>query len=191
LELALIERCKDGEEKAYAELYELYKGYVFTTCVRYGIGDFEIKDMMQTIFIEAFRSLPKYDHKLASFKTWLTRIAINHILNNLRKRKLNFVEIKDEGSSTYNVEHVLLSDDMDLRFIHKVIALMPTSEALVFNLYIIDQLSHSEIAEKLNITENQSRFLLHKGRNWVKDKLRNHFDEFKTDSSDSTKALQR
>jgi RNA polymerase sigma-70 factor (ECF subfamily) len=190
LELALIERCKDGEEKAYAELYELYKGYIFTTCVRYGIGDFEIKDMMQTIFVEAFSALPKYDHKLASFKTWLTRIAINHILNNLRKRKLNFVEIKDEGSSTYNVEHVLLSDDMDLRFIHKVIALMPTSEALVFNLYIIDQLSHSEIAEKLNITENQSRFLLHKGRNWVKDKLRNHFDEFKTDSSDSTKALQ-
>jgi DNA-directed RNA polymerase specialized sigma24 family protein len=57
LELALIERCKEGEEKAYAELYGLYKGYIFTTCVRYGIGDFEIKDMMQTIFIEAFRCI--------------------------------------------------------------------------------------------------------------------------------------
>lgn len=189
MEQALIERCKDGEEKAYAELYELYKGYIFTTCVRYGIGDFEIKDMMQTIFIEAFSALPKYDHKLANFKTWLTRIAINHILNNLRKRKLNFVEIKDEGSSKHNVEHVLLSEDMDLRFIHKVIALMPTSEALVFNLYIIDQHSHAEIAEKLKITENQSRFLLHKGRNWMKEKLRNHFDEFNTNSSNSSKAL--
>jgi RNA polymerase sigma factor (sigma-70 family) len=180
----IIQQCLKGKEDAYQTLYTKYKGYVYTTCIRYGIREYEIKDCMQTIFIEVFQALNKYDSNKASFKTWLTRIAINQLLNVLRKKKVRFDVIEpDDNILVFHDFTSHTSSEIDHKYIHHVISMMPESSRTVFNLYLLEGFSHKEIADSLGISLSQSRVLLHHGRTWAKQMLSHHFNDYTNENS--------
>lgn len=174
----IIKQCLEGKEKAYEALYNRYSGYIYTTCIRYGIREYEIKDCMQVIFSEVFSALKKFNPKKASFKTWLTQIAINQLLNFLRRKKIRFDELVEDNVALIGDFSSKPGSEMDLKFINKVISMMPAAYLVVFNLYIIEGFSHQEIAEKLGISISQSRVSLHRGREWAKLKLGRYFNEY-------------
>ena len=62
----LVEECLKGTQRAFKTIYENYKGYVYTICIRYGVSQIEIKDSMQIIFTEVFSSLKNYDNSKES-----------------------------------------------------------------------------------------------------------------------------
>lgn len=178
-DLDIIQQCLKGKESAHETLYTKYKGYVYTTCVRYGIHDYEIKDCIQMIFIEVFKALDKYDSNKASFKTWLTRIAINQLLNVLRKRKVRFDALDaDRDVIVFHDFNSSASSELDHSFILHIISMMPEASRTVFNLYLMEGLSHDEIAAELGISISQSRVLLHRGREWAKERLHPHFQDY-------------
>ena len=74
-EIELIKECLKGTQSSFKAIYEMYQGYVYTICIRYGVSAIEIKDTMQIIFMEIFKSLKNYDSEKSQFKTWLTRIT--------------------------------------------------------------------------------------------------------------------
>ncbi len=176
--IELIKACLKGTQSAFKTLYNEFKGYVYTICVRYGVAEHEVKDYMQIIFSEVFKSLSKYDPQKAQFKTWLSRITINQILQQKRKRKINYVEIDDASNSLIDSNHL---EHIDIRIdenkIHEVLSKMPEKYISVFNLYIVDGYSHKEISKKLNIPENTSRTLLHRGRIWAIKMLKQHLGD--------------
>src|SRR5690606_38033210 len=73
-----------------------------------------------------------------------------------------------------SIEHKLNYDELI-----KLIQQLPPSYRTVFNLYAIDGLSHSEIAEKLQITEGGSKSNLFKARRKLQKLLKKHSDESK------------
>lgn len=177
-ELQVIQDCLKGTQRAFKALYDSYHGYVYTICVRYGISTMEIKDCMQTIFMEVFKSLQKYDPAKSKFKTWLSRIAINQILVQKRKAKINYSSLETEEV------HVVKSDfsipveaRMDEEIMHQLLAKMPAKYSAVFNLFIIDGYAHAEIAKMLNISTEKSRILLHRGRIWAIKELKEIFKD--------------
>jgi RNA polymerase sigma factor (sigma-70 family) len=86
----LIQECLKGAQRSFKALYEKYQAYVYTICVRHGVSTIDIKDHMQVIFMEIFNSLDRYDATKAAFKTWITRITINQILHQKRKRNIDY-----------------------------------------------------------------------------------------------------
>ncbi len=172
-DLEIIKSCLKGKQLAYKALYERYKDYCFTICVRYGIPQYEIKDCMQVIFSQVFASLKKYDDSKALFKTWFSRITINQILTHKRKRKIEYLSIDASEVEVVNLEAAVQVDaQMDYETIYHILSKMPPQYITVFNLFIIDGYSHKEIAEKLNIAESTSRVLLYRGRAWAMKKLK-------------------
>lgn len=177
-DLEIIKACLKGKQLAYKALYERYKDYCFTICVRYGIPQQEVKDCMQVIFSQVFASLKKFDSSKAAFKTWFTQITINQILTRKRKRKLQYLALEDSEIEVLNLETAVQVDAlMDYETIYHILSKMPPQYITVFNLYIIDGYSHKEIAKKLDIAENASRVLLHRGRAWAMKKLKFLKDE--------------
>jgi len=174
----ILKRCLRGREEAYQALYNSYKGYVYTMCYRYGIKEYEVKDAVQVIFTEVFHNLGTYDENKASFKTWLSRIAINQLLNMLRKKQINFAAVIDDDRVVVRDFNANPSADLDLKFINKVIALMPDAYRVVINLAVIEGYSHQEISDELGISVSQSRISLHRGREWAKAKLGRYFIDY-------------
>lgn len=172
-EIQVIKECLKGQQSAFKTLYEMYQGYVYTICVRYGVSPIEIKDQMQIIFMEIFKSLKNYDADKAQFKTWLTRITINQILLQKRKKRIDYTTLENEKINFIESKSTIpIEAKMDEEIMHKLLSRMPEKYVSVFNLFIIDGYSHAEIAEQLNISQGSSRILLHRGREWAMNELK-------------------
>ena len=173
-EAKIINGCLKGKQSAYKDLYELYKDYCFTICIRYGIPQSEVKDALQIIFTQIFASLKKYDSQKSKFKTWLTRVTINQILNQKRKHRISYQSLDGTNAEVLEIESsITVEASIDYETIQHILSKMPEQYIVVFNLYIIDGYSHKEIAEQLDISEGTSRVLLYRGRKWAMKKL--HF----------------
>src|SRR6516164_1541436 len=91
----LIASCQRGDKEALGELYRRFRPEVTRNLYRVlGPGRGELEDVLQEVFIEAFRSIGRFrgDSKLS---TWLYRVCVNVALQRLRKRK-RLAEVSDD-----------------------------------------------------------------------------------------------
>lgn len=104
-----------------------------------------------------------------SFEGWLKRITINTALEQYRKNKT----IPSETEFITEEEDELQIDEMDhsIEVLLKCIQQLPDKYRLVFNLYVLDEYSHKEISELLNISEGTSKSNLSRARSLLKKNL--------------------
>ena len=150
--LAIIERCKKGERKAFQELYNLYAKAMFNISVRILNNSDESEEVLQDAFLKAFEKIDTYDKKY-SFGVWLKRIVINRSLDVLKKRKLNFVAI-DAADFVQEEEE---EDIYDVEVVKKCIQELPDGYRTILSLFVFEECSHKEIAELLGISEGTSK----------------------------------
>src|SRR5271169_3894570 len=88
----LVERCKQGDSRSFAELYRKYAKAMYNTSLRIVNHTGDAEDVLQEAFTDAFRSLEDFHYK-STFGAWLKRIVINKSINQLRKRKMDLIDI--------------------------------------------------------------------------------------------------
>jgi RNA polymerase sigma-70 factor, ECF subfamily len=74
---AILSRIAAGEERAFAELVNLYQGPMFGFLGRMGLNRAHAEDIAQEAFLRAWTHLPSFDAERAQFGTWLFTIARN------------------------------------------------------------------------------------------------------------------
>ena len=84
----LIARCLEGDERAFALLYDQYAMDIHRLCYSMLQHREDAEEVLQDAFEYAFRRLHKYDPGKASFRTWLYRIAISRCRNKRRRKWL-------------------------------------------------------------------------------------------------------
>jgi RNA polymerase sigma factor (sigma-70 family) len=82
---ALVMRARNGEREAFGELVERHQRRVWMVCRQY-VGVDEADSAAQDSLVKAFTGIGRFDGR-AAFSTWLTRIAINTCLDQLRRRR--------------------------------------------------------------------------------------------------------
>lgn len=163
----LINDCKNNNRKAQEQLYRLYSGKLFAVCLKYSRNYAEAQDNLQDGFLIIFQKIGQYAFK-GSFDGWLKRVMINNVLQQYRQQ--TFLSLVNEDiAEDYEIE--LDNDDISLDYLLKIIQELPDRYRLVFNLYVIDGYSHSEIAEMLNINIGTSKSNLARGRMILKEKI--------------------
>jgi RNA polymerase sigma-70 factor, ECF subfamily len=81
---ALVLAAKNGDEQAFEVLANHYQPKIFAVAMRYTRLREDAEDIVQQTLLKAFVHLHKFEGR-ASFRTWLTRIAINEALMFLRR----------------------------------------------------------------------------------------------------------
>lgn len=172
----IIDRCKKGEQKAQFQLYKLYYKAMYNTSYRIIKDEMEAEDVMQEAFLKAFDKIHTYTGKV-SFGAWLKRIVINHTIDQIKKKKIDF-------SSLDNVYYEVEEDEYSLDIkeeerserieeIRKAINELPDGFRIVLSLYLLEGYDHEEIGEILNITSSTSRSQFTR----AKAKLREQLDK--------------
>ncbi|SDS72661.1 RNA polymerase sigma-70 factor, ECF subfamily [Formosa sp. Hel1_31_208] len=172
----LIDRCKQGEEKAMMQIYDLYCQAMFQIACRY-LNEEDAKDAMQESFIKAFSKLDGFTESF-TFGSWLKRIVINQCIDDLKKKRLEFtaseisnLTIEDDDTSwDFNAE---ISKQQVLDAIGK----LPSKHQVVVKLYLIEGYDHEEISNILNIPIQTSRTHLRRGRLKLQEILKTHYNE--------------
>jgi len=102
---ALILRAtEDSDQKAYAELMEKYRDSIFHLCRKMVFNDDDADDLTIETFGKAFQRLKQYTPAFA-FSTWLFKIASNHCIDFIRKKRINALSL-DRGIETEDGDNI-------------------------------------------------------------------------------------
>jgi RNA polymerase sigma factor (sigma-70 family) len=153
--LAIIERCKNGDRSAFQELYNLYAKAMFNISLRILNNRNEAEEILQDSFLKVFAKIDSYD-KTYAFGAWLKRIVINGSLDVLKKRKVNFVSL-DEAHYSHEEDSEEDESLYEIEMLKRCIAELPDGFRAVLTLFVFEEQSHKEIAALLNISEGTSK----------------------------------
>jgi len=162
----IIKGCIEKDTKSQAQLYQLYAGKLFAVCLKYSKSYAEAQDNLQEGFLLIFDKIEQYSHK-GSFDGWAKRLMINYVLQQYRKTV--FLELVNDVVDDANIE--IEDDNLSLELLLKLVQELPDRYRLVFNLYVLDDYSHKEIAEMLGISTGTSKSNLARAKMILKDKI--------------------
>jgi len=157
---AIIERCRNGERRAFQELYNLYNKAMFNIALRILNDTGEAEEVLQDAFLKAFEKIKDYNSNF-SFGAWLKRIVINRSLDVIRKRKVNFVSIEE---ADVREEEQEAETFFDAAVIKKCVGELPDGYRAILTLFLFEDHSHKEIAELLGISEGTSKSQYNRAR---------------------------
>lgn len=157
----LVEQALSGREDAYTQLMQKYGKALYHHIYRMVRSKGEVEDLVQESFIKAFSALASYSSDYA-FSTWLYKIATNHTIDYLRKKKLPTFSIDKpiqakDGSLEYEVpdttyrpdRHVVADQRREL--IQEAIDALPEKYNRVIVLRHQQEKSYEEIALELDL----------------------------------------
>ncbi|MEO8517307.1 MAG: sigma-70 family RNA polymerase sigma factor [Flavobacterium sp.] len=163
---ALIQGCLERNTKSQEQLYQLYAAKLFSVCLKYSRNYAEAQDNLQDGFLIIFDKIDQYNFT-GSFDGWAKRIMVNHVLQ--QYRKTTFLELVNDVVDEASVE--IDDENISLDVLLKMIQELPDRYRLVFNLYVLDDYSHKEIAEMLGISIGTSKSNLARAKMILKEKI--------------------
>ena len=163
----LIHECTKNNIKSQEQLYKLLAPKLFAVCLKYSRNYEEAQDNLQESFLVIFEKIGQFKNT-GSFEGWAKRIVINYVLQQYRNQKI-FEIISEKIAVEEEVE--IDDENVSLEFLTKIIQELPDRYRLVFNLYVIDDYSHKEIAEMLGITIGTSKSNLARAKAILKQKI--------------------
>lgn len=174
-EREMVVACKNGQARAQQELYETLAPYIMVVCCRYLKNEEDARDALQECFIKAFSAISRFKMD-SSIKTWVTRIAVNHCINMLKKQKalLSLSENKIEPVWTPSKEEEQRWEELNAEGCHfrnvlETMNHLPEGYRTVLNLYALEGYSHEEIAGLLDISVGTSKSQLARARRKLKE----------------------
>jgi RNA polymerase sigma-70 factor, ECF subfamily len=170
-ERTLVQRAQEGDEEAFAALFQSHKRRVFSVCLLMAKDVAEAEDITQEAFLQVFCKLRTFRGESA-FSTWLHRVAVNTALMKLRRRKSPPMLSLDEPVSPdspslrrdYGKSDPNLSGAIDRISLHRAIRELPAGCRKIFGLHAVHGYQHHEIAQLLNCSVGNSKSQLHKAK---------------------------
>lgn len=159
-----------GDKAAFNWIYSNYAKGMFAICKRYTKNQDEAADILQEAFIKVYekRSLFNPEYEIGP---WVKRIVINQAINHFRSGK-RFELVEDDAYFEEPEESIEIEDLGNVKdILLAILQELPEGYRTVFNMYVIDNLTHQEIAEYLNISVNTSKTQLLKARKLIRHKL--------------------
>lgn len=149
----IVERCRQGEDLAFEELFRTIRSDVYRIAVRTVGPDSELDDIVQAAFLEIFRSVHKFKGE-SKFSTWMYRVVANVSLQYLRKRKttpspVDIGELANDLVSPDANPEVHSQQRERIEVVREILNEMVPKKRMVFLLHEVEGLNPDEIAERL------------------------------------------
>lgn len=172
-EAVLVARARVGEEDAIAELVHAHSPRLRWMVWRVVRNWADAEDVVQVAWWKAYQHLPDYQDS-APISTWLTRIALNEGVDLLRRRRIEPLDLAANTSSLEGVqwpmshhtpspEQILASKEMR-QTVRDCVERMPSVDRALLHFRILDELSHAEIAKRLNLSVAAVKTRIHRAR---------------------------
>lgn len=182
----LVEQALGGNERAFRILMQKYDKALHHHIYRMVRTKGEVEDLVQESFIKAFSALTSYSSDYA-FSTWLYKIATNHTIDYLRKKKLPTFSIDKpiqtkDGNLEYEVPDITYRPDRHVvadqrrALIQQAIDSLPEKYHRVIVLRHQQEKSYEEIAQELDLPLGTVKAHIFRARKLLYKYLRNKKD---------------
>ncbi len=174
-EQALVERCRQGDEQAFRELVDQYKGLVFALVARSIRNRARAEEIAQDVFLRVYRGLP-YFRGEARLSTWIYRIAVNLLTAERRPVEVESIEGRKDGPSHEPAAADPAFDHLALRNrMEKAIERLPANYQVLINGHYMKGLRYEDLAEALNLPMGTVKTHLHRAKRQLRHLLETEF----------------
>jgi len=174
----LIERCRQGDETAFRELVDQFKGLVFALTARSVRDRARAEELAQDVFLKVHRGLP-YFRGDARLSTWIYRITVN-VLSQARPEvataSLDEVAPGETeprlkpGTDDRSFADLALKDRLD-----KAIQRLPIRYQVLINGHYLKGLQYDELAAALDLPMGTVKTHLHRAKRQLRHLLETEF----------------
>jgi RNA polymerase sigma factor (sigma-70 family) len=176
-DIEIIDSINRGNVSDYSLLINRYKDRAFSLLKRLLKNEMDAEEALQDSFLKAYNSLKSF-RRDSKFSTWLYKIVYNTGLTALssKKRKIEqeMTSIDDEFDLGSYDNEIYSTAANARQYILNMVDKLPVRGALVVILFYMDGLSLSEISQVMGTSLVNTKVLLHRSRNSLKDLLLKH-----------------
>ncbi|MBR2649344.1 MAG: sigma-70 family RNA polymerase sigma factor [Sediminibacterium sp.] len=169
IQTAVITKASRGDRAAQSWLYEQYSKAMFNICSRMTGNRADAEDLLQESFLIAFINLGQLKDP-NQFGGWLKRIVVNECIR-FSKKNFYWDDWDESNKDTLVTEDIEWWKTVDFKVIHQEIKSLPDGCRQVFNLYVLEDYPHKEIADKLGISESTSKSQYHRAKQLLKERI--------------------
>jgi RNA polymerase sigma factor (sigma-70 family) len=164
-----VEACAANNRESQRKLYSSFYGYAMAICDRYAKKQEDALEILNDGFLKIFKEIhnykPAYADVISSFKGWMRKIMIYTAIDHFRKnQKHRMVTQLDNVVYHIPTVHEDAIEKLSYEEIIRAIQELSPGYRIVFNLFIIEGLSHEEISRQLGISSGTSKSNLSKAR---------------------------
>lgn len=154
---SIIVAAASGDERAFKAIFDYYVPKMRPVALRYASSAQEAKDILQESFIKILNGLKHYKFE-GSFEGWVRRIVINTAIKSYHKHQWeqSLVDIDGLTEDISEEQETEIATESPSRLL-ELVQQLPDGYRIVMNLYVLEDYSHKEIAEMLQISESTSR----------------------------------
>ncbi len=164
-----ILKLKNQKNKTVEALFKSYARGMYNICLRMTGNKHDAEDILQEAFYLAFVNFNKLK-KIESFGAWLKKIVVNKCISFLRKQ-IHFVEIESTNQELSENDEDWMQE-LSMAEINHEIQQLPDGCRIVFNLFLLENYSHKQIAELLGISESTSKSQYHRAKSILRTQLK-------------------
>jgi RNA polymerase sigma-70 factor (ECF subfamily) len=181
---ALVGQALEGDLEAFNRIVELYQDYLFALVVRMLADREAAADVVQEAFFSCYRNLSRF--RGDSFRSWITRIALNAATDVLRLRKRRpadpFPEWEDDSwqppaPESDNPERMAVRNARG-RALSVALAQVTDDQRRAIVLYDVEGFDYQEIADMTGVSLGTVKSRIHRGRLALRDLLGDKMELF-------------
>jgi RNA polymerase sigma-70 factor, ECF subfamily len=171
IDRAIVDGCLKRQPQAQEALYRACYPVFMKICLRYTDSYDDAANVLQDAFIKIFMKIETYTGS-GDIVGWMRRIVVNSAIDHTRKEKSNSLvsmpDVPDQIDLEEKDESKYVIDEKQLL---ALIRELPKMQSLVFNLFVMEDYSHQEIADQLSTTVALSKWYLFDARKMLQKKL--------------------
>lgn len=175
METNLIRKCLKSDRSAQRDLYEKYKTRWFMICLRYMSTKEDAEDALQNGLIKVFTKLSLYDSEKSKFTTWSSKVIVNECIGLLRKKNHVFSNSEELKQGQQEDQSETVIEQLSAKELTGLINTLPLGYRVVFNMYVLEGYSHSEISKELDISVGTSKSQLFKAKRILRQRVEQLF----------------
>lgn len=181
-EALLLANAKNGDEKAFTEIFHRYDDIVYSFAFKVCRNEEKAKETLQDTFVNVFRKLHQFDGK-SKFSTWLYSIVANNCLMKRRQKQIEkrgfsldaatgeqTEESNEPVSTEYSPLTHLMNDELKAQ-LDTAIQKLPLEYRIVFVLRDMEEKSTEDVAAILHLSVPAVKSRLHRARAFLREQL--------------------
>lgn len=172
----IVRGIRLGNQADFKVLYELFSRKIFSVSVRFGLSHEEASEVVQDVFVKVWQYRHTLDENL-SVNAYLFTITKNLLITRQKKQAYEiaykkYLE-KQDISSLLDTENVVVYSELEA-LTQSIIRKLPAQQREIFLLSKTKNLSHKEIADKLNVSLRTVENQVYRATKKIKDTLKKH-----------------
>jgi RNA polymerase sigma-70 factor (ECF subfamily) len=155
---AVVDAFVAGDEGALAEIYQRWSSLIYSVALR-SLGNVtDAEDITQRVFAQAWSSRETFDHTRAGLPAWLIEITRGELVDARRAERSQQAQVRLQGTTlTRECEEIEPSDLADRLVVADELAHLADVPQQVIRLAVSEGLTHTQIAERLQLPADQVR----------------------------------